>query len=81
MAIASTDHMLVIHSRIMSEQLGTPASKFFPLARAVIREEGVRGLYKGFGPAIIRAFPANACAYFTFSFIMDTFGAENVRGQ
>ncbi|KAH7104653.1 mitochondrial carrier [Auriculariales sp. MPI-PUGE-AT-0066] len=70
-----------LKNRIMTEQLGTPTSRFFPLMRAVVREEGVRGLYKGFWPAILRAGPVNASAYFVFTFIMDTFGAENVRGQ
>lgn len=38
--------------------------------REVLREEGPRGLYKGFTAAMLRAFPANAACFFGFEVSM-----------
>ncbi|XP_069065594.1 mitochondrial carnitine/acylcarnitine carrier protein-like [Pleurodeles waltl] len=39
---------------------------FADVLREVLREEGPRGLYKGFTAAMLRAFPANAACFFGF---------------
>jgi solute carrier family 25 carnitine/acylcarnitine transporter 20/29 len=36
---------------------------FLSTASALVREEGFRALYKGVGPALLRAFPANAACF------------------
>ncbi|XP_069501566.1 mitochondrial carnitine/acylcarnitine carrier protein-like isoform X2 [Ambystoma mexicanum] len=41
-------------------------SGFLDVLREVLREEGPRGLYKGFTAAMLRAFPANAACFFGF---------------
>eukprot|EP01094_Clydonella_sp_ATCC50884_P001472 TRINITY_DN11094_c0_g1_i1.p1 TRINITY_DN11094_c0_g1~~TRINITY_DN11094_c0_g1_i1.p1 ORF type:complete len:288 (-),score=23.18 TRINITY_DN11094_c0_g1_i1:8-871(-) len=33
------------------------------MIKTILAEEGVRGFYRGFGPCIVRAFPANAVAF------------------
>ncbi|EJD55544.1 mitochondrial carrier, partial [Auricularia subglabra TFB-10046 SS5] len=70
-----------IKNRLMGMPLDTPRIAPWTLSRQVWRAEGARGFYKGFVPCVLRAFPANACAYFTFNWIMTTLGAEDVRGQ
>lgn len=70
-----------IKNRIMGAPLDAPRIAPWTLSRQVWYAEGPRGFYKGFAPCVLRAFPANACAYFTFNWIMTTLGAEDVRGQ
>ncbi|KAI8610004.1 mitochondrial carrier domain-containing protein, partial [Chytriomyces sp. MP71] len=54
----------VVKSRIQAAPPGTYKG-FLDCARAVVKEGGlVNGLYKGFGPAMVRAFPANAAGWF-----------------
>jgi solute carrier family 25 (mitochondrial carnitine/acylcarnitine transporter), member 20/29 len=33
------------------------------VGRSLLAQEGVAGLYKGVGPALLRAFPANAACF------------------
>lgn len=68
-------------SRIFASPLDAPRISPLTLARDVWRAEGAGGFYKGFAPCVLRAFPANACAYFAFNWIMTHLGAEDVRGQ
>ncbi|KAK0245654.1 carnitine acyl carnitine carrier [Armillaria nabsnona] len=52
----------VIKSRIQSAPSGT-YSGFMDCARKTIAQDGVAALWKGFGPAMARAFPANAATF------------------
>ncbi|KAF8319187.1 mitochondrial carrier domain-containing protein [Cantharellus anzutake] len=52
----------VIKSRIQSAPQGT-YSGFIDCARKTIAQDGVMALFKGFGPAMARAFPANAATF------------------
>lgn len=56
----------VIKSRIQTADLrgpGAPRLGMWGTAKQVIAEGGVAGLYRGAGPALIRAFPANAACF------------------
>jgi len=52
----------VLKSRIQSAPTGT-YSGFLDCARKTIAADGVAALWKGFGPAMARAFPANAATF------------------
>jgi len=52
----------VIKSRIQSAPHGT-YSGFTDCIRKTIAKDGVKALWKGFGPAMARAFPANAATF------------------
>ncbi|KAL1409090.1 carnitine transporter [Vanrija albida] len=51
-----------IKSRLQSAPTGT-YSGFFDCARKLIAADGIGALWKGFGPAMARAFPANAATF------------------
>jgi solute carrier family 25 carnitine/acylcarnitine transporter 20/29 len=52
----------VLKSRLQSAPTGT-YSGLMDCARKTIAQDGVRALWKGFGPAMARAFPANAATF------------------
>jgi len=52
----------VLKSRLQSAPTGT-YSGFMDCARKTIAQDGVAALWKGFGPAMGRAFPANAATF------------------
>jgi len=52
----------VLKSRLQSAPSGT-YSGFFDCLRKTIAQDGVAALWKGFGPAMARAFPANAATF------------------
>ena len=54
--------MDVVKSVMQVHPQGTYRSSFHCLA-AIYRGEGVRGLYKGVGPCLMRAFPAYAAQF------------------
>ncbi|KAF2470244.1 mitochondrial carrier [Lindgomyces ingoldianus] len=62
----------VVKQRIMTDPLGQ--DRKFPrwrnAARAVYRERGWRGYWRGFVPCFLRAFPANAMALVAFEGVM-----------
>ena len=62
----------VVKQRIMTDPLG-PDRKFArwrDAAKAVWKEGGVKGYWRGFVPCFLRAFPANACALVAFEAVM-----------
>ncbi|KAK5012527.1 mitochondrial carrier domain-containing protein [Cryomyces antarcticus] len=62
----------VVKQRIMTDPLG-PDRKFprwRDAAKAVYRENGWRGYWRGFVPCFLRAFPANAMALLAFEGVM-----------
>lgn len=67
----------VVKQRIMTDPLGgrlNDGVRRFPrwidAARAVYKEFGWRGYWRGFVPCFLRAFPANACALLAFESVM-----------
>jgi len=52
----------VLKSRLQSAPTGT-YSGLLDCARKTIAQDGVRALWRGFGPAMARAFPANAATF------------------
>jgi len=62
----------VIKSRIQSAATGT-YSGFLDCARKTIAIDGVGALWRGIGPAMARAFPANAAAFLGVELTKDFF--------
>ncbi|KAI1806055.1 mitochondrial carrier [Daldinia bambusicola] len=67
----------VVKQRVMTDPLGgklndgTPRFRsWLEAARAVYREGGVKGYWRGFLPCFLRAFPANAMALVAFEGVM-----------
>ncbi|KAF8344343.1 mitochondrial carrier [Cantharellus anzutake] len=68
-----------IKNRIMSRDLNQPRIAIREVALHVYRTHGLRGFYSGFAPCVLRAFPANASAYFVYEGLMSGLGAEKIR--
>ena len=66
-----------IKSRVQGASLQAPVS-VSEVARAIYREAGFKGFYRGFGVCMLRAFPVNAAAVFTYEGLMRLLGAERV---
>eukprot|EP00054_Salpingoeca_dolichothecata_P007802 m.44687 g.44687 ORF g.44687 m.44687 type:complete len:320 (-) comp17300_c0_seq2:28-987(-) len=62
----------VIKNRIQSAPDTSPPlyKNFRHAARTIYQKEGVRGFFAGLGPCAVRAFPANAAAFFGFELAM-----------
>lgn len=59
--------MDIIKSKLQTQALGRGLYKgIWDCARQVVRYEGVGGLYRGFSPCLMRAFPANAAAFLAY---------------
>lgn len=56
----------VIKSRLQGAPNGT-YSGFFDCAMKTIKADGPKALFKGFGPAMLRAFPANGATFVRLS--------------
>eukprot|EP01103_Thecamoeba_quadrilineata_P001222 TRINITY_DN11083_c0_g1_i1.p1 TRINITY_DN11083_c0_g1~~TRINITY_DN11083_c0_g1_i1.p1 ORF type:complete len:327 (-),score=61.14 TRINITY_DN11083_c0_g1_i1:87-1034(-) len=52
----------VVKSRIQSARPGEP-TKVGAVVAALYREEGIKGFFRGLGPVMLRAFPANAACF------------------
>ena len=50
----------VVKSRL---QAGSGSSGALGILRTMLREEGVGSLFRGLGPVMLRAFPANAACF------------------
>lgn len=66
----------VIKSRIQVAPNGTYKARFFDggfieCGRAAIRAEGWRGLFRGFGPCMLRAAVANAAGFSTYEYVLN----------
>lgn len=57
--------MDTVKSRIQIKQ-ATEQTSIFKMFVEVLKEEGVRGLYRGIGPTMMRAIPGSAVALFTY---------------
>jgi solute carrier family 25 carnitine/acylcarnitine transporter 20/29 len=67
----------VVKQRIMTDGFGKERKypHWIHAARAVWREAGWKGYWRGFLPCFLRAFPANATALFVFEGVMRMLGA------
>lgn len=73
----------VVKQRIMTDRLDSQR-KFFSwrdAARAVYRESGWKGYWRGFVPCFMRAFPANAMALVAFEGVMRMLNKEENGGR
>jgi len=61
----------VVKSRLQSAPEGV-YSGTMDVLRQLLRKEGVRALYKGAVPVLLRAFPANACCFLGFECAMSS---------
>jgi len=57
-----------VKTYIMSQPVDAPAHRrqVLPVARALLRENGVRWFYRGLGTCLIRAFPVNAATFLVY---------------
>ena len=51
-----------VKTRIQAARHGE-ATGFFSAAKSIMAESGMKGFYRGIGPALLRAFPANAATF------------------
>lgn len=67
----------VVKSRIQVDSLNEPMNK---VLIDVIRKEGVRGLYKGLGPTLLRTFPSTGALFVAYEYSKQfmTKGAESI---
>ena len=54
---------------------------FLQVTRRVYSLDGLAGFFRGLGPCLIRAFPANASALFVYEGLMTVMGAEKVHSR
>lgn len=71
------------HVLTTSRMMATPHNaalrpSFMGTLHSIHRTAGLRGFFAGLSPCILRAFPANACAFYVYEGLMRTFGAEKV---
>ncbi|CDK28929.1 unnamed protein product [Kuraishia capsulata CBS 1993] len=64
----------VVKQVIMTDDVDNPRFKKYSQAVKYVYNErgGVKGFFRGFGPSIMRSFPANAAALAAFEFVMRT---------
>jgi solute carrier family 25 (mitochondrial carnitine/acylcarnitine transporter), member 20/29 len=66
-------------SNMMVIPHNAPRPSFLGIMRRIYATNGVRGFYAGLAPSALRAFPANACAFYVYEGLMRVFKAEKVR--
>jgi len=60
----------VLKSRLQTAPEGTYPKGIRDVFRVMMKEEGIRALYKGATPVMLRAFPANAACFFGYEMAM-----------
>ena len=60
----------VLKSRLQTAPEGTYPNGIRDVYKQLVREEGMRALYKGATPVFLRAFPANAACFFGYEYAM-----------
>ncbi|ANB15199.1 Ymc2p [Sugiyamaella lignohabitans] len=61
----------VVKQQILTDDIKNPKYKtWMQAARSVYHRTGWKGFFRGFGPSIIRSFPANAAALASFEAVM-----------
>ena len=63
---------------MMAQPLDGPRKSLLAVARGVYQVDGARGFFRGLGPTFLRAFPANASAFFVYEGTLRLLGAEKV---
>ena len=67
----------VIKSKVQTDSHFSPAYRgMVDCGRRVWRAEGLRGLFRGFGPCLARSVPANAVAFLTFELVRKRLGGN-----
>lgn len=59
----------VIKSKMQTDSIFPAERKYknsFDCAKQIMREQGVKGFFRGFGPTMLRAAPVNACTFYAF---------------
>lgn len=64
---------------MMAQPLSGTRGSLLSIAQGTFAREGAKGFYRGIGPTFLRAFPANASAFFVYEATMRLLGAEKVR--
>ena len=59
----------VIKTRIQNSKPGQYPGGMSQVVKELIAKEGISGMYRGIGPALIRAYPANAACFFTVEIV------------
>ena len=52
----------------------------FKVALQVIKSNGIKGLYRGFTPSILRAFPTYSATFLAFEFATNVLDPEAAKG-
>jgi solute carrier family 25 (mitochondrial folate transporter), member 32 len=60
LAMITTYPLQVLRSRMQSQDMAKTPGRFLSLTSAIWREEGMRGFYRGIGPALLRVLPSTA---------------------
>eukprot|EP00455_Lapot_gusevi_P031054 TRINITY_DN3352_c0_g1_i3.p1 TRINITY_DN3352_c0_g1~~TRINITY_DN3352_c0_g1_i3.p1 ORF type:complete len:387 (+),score=61.16 TRINITY_DN3352_c0_g1_i3:77-1162(+) len=57
-------------TRLYARHRWLPDGGFIDCWRKIVRKEGYRGLWTGFGACVVRAFPANAAGFVTYEVVL-----------
>lgn len=67
----------VVKSKIQIDSYAAPRYRgMLDCARKVVAAEGAAGLYRGFGPALARSFPANAVCFAAYEAVASSLHAR-----
>lgn len=68
-----------VKNRMFAVPHTSPKPSFTGTVRQIYTVAGWRGFFAGLSPCLIRAFPANACAFYVYEGLMRTLKAEKTR--